>query len=68
MIPGLGDNYGITVEVVSKPREEYADESYSRLGLPAAPAIMIDDHVLVEKSDISQEDLEAGIRRFSSGA
>ena len=49
MIPGLGEKYGITVEVISKPREEYAGEAYSKLGLPVAPAIMIGEQVLVEK-------------------
>jgi hypothetical protein len=63
MIPGLGGKYGITVEVISKPREEYVGESYSKLGLPIAPAIMIGDQVLVEKSDITQENLDLAIQR-----
>jgi hypothetical protein len=63
MLPGLGEKYGITVEVISKPREEYAGVEYSKLGLPIAPAIMVGEQVLVEKSDISQEDLETAIRR-----
>jgi hypothetical protein len=63
MIPGLGEKYGITVEVFSKPREEYASEAYSKLGLPIAPAIMIGEQVLVEKSDVTLEKLELAIQR-----
>lgn len=63
MIPGLGERYGITVEVISKPREEYASEAYSKLGLPVAPAIMVGEEVVVEKSDVAEEKLESVIRR-----
>ena len=63
MIPGLGEKYGVTVEVISKPRQEYAGEPYSKLGLPIAPAIMIGEQVLVEKSDITEEKLELAIQR-----
>ena len=63
MMPGLGEKYGITVEVISKSREEYAGEAYSKLGLPVAPAIMVGDEVLVEKSDVTLEKLELAIQR-----
>lgn len=63
MIPGLGEKYGVTVKVISKPRQEYAGESYSKLGLPIAPAIMIGEQVLVEKSDITEEKFELAIQR-----
>ena len=63
MIPGLGENHGITVEVITKPREEYAGEAYPKLGLPIAPAIMIGEQVLVEKSDVTEEKLELAIQR-----
>jgi len=63
MIPGLGEKYGVTVEVISKPRQEYAGESYYKLGLPVAPAIMIGEQVLVEKSDITWENLDLAIQR-----
>ena len=63
MIPGLGEKYGITVEVISKSREEYAGEAYSKLGLPVAPAIMVGEQVLVEKSDVTLEKLELAIQR-----
>jgi hypothetical protein len=63
MIPGLGEKYGIEVEVISKPREEYAPEAYSKFGLPVAPAIMIGEEVLVEKTDISMDALEWSIQK-----
>lgn len=63
MIPGLGEKYGIEVEVISKPREEYASEAYSKLGLPVAPAIMIGEEVLVEKADISMDALGSAIQK-----
>lgn len=63
MIPGLGEKYDITVEVISKPREEYASEAYSRLSLPVAPAIMVGEEMVVEKSDVAEEKLEAVICR-----
>ncbi|RJR40769.1 MAG: hypothetical protein C4576_19590 [Desulfobacteraceae bacterium] len=62
MIPGLGERCGVEVEVVSRPREEYASEQYSTLGLPKAPAIMIGEEVVVEKSDISMDALESAIQ------
>jgi hypothetical protein len=63
MIPGLGEKYGITVEVISKPREEYSGVAYSKLGLPIAPAIMVGEEVLVEKSDVTEEKLHLSIQR-----
>jgi hypothetical protein len=62
MIPGLGGKHRITVEVISKPREEYASESYSKLGLPQAPTILVGEKVLVEKSDVTLGKLELAIQ------
>jgi hypothetical protein len=63
MIPGLGEKYGINVEVISKPREEYASAAYSKVGLPIAPAIMIGEQVLAEKADITLDKLELAIQK-----
>jgi hypothetical protein len=57
MLPRLGGIEGVKVEVTSLPREEYRDDRYRRLGLPAAPAIMIDDEVVVQGVDIAEERL-----------
>jgi len=63
VVPGLGEKYGIEVEIISKPRETYQSEEYARLGLPAAPAVMIGEEVIARGSDMSEEQLEAAIRR-----
>jgi hypothetical protein len=63
VVPGLGKKYGIEVEIISKPRETYQSEEYARLGLPAAPAIMIGEEIIAQGSDMSEEQLEAAIRR-----
>lgn len=63
MIPGLGKQNEIEVEIISKPRETYQSRDYARLGLPGAPAIMIGEEVIIQGSDISEEQLETAIRR-----
>jgi len=62
MASRLGEKYGIEVEIISNPKETYQSEEYARLGLPAAPAIMIGEEVIVQGSDIGEEQLEATIR------
>jgi hypothetical protein len=64
MIPGLGEKYDIDIEVISKPRSEYASEEYLLKGLPKAPAIMIGEEVIVAGRDISENDLGIAIRQF----
>ena len=61
-MPRLGQQYEIEVEVISKPRAEYQTDEYFELDLPTAPAIMVDDEILVEGSDVSDEKLENAIR------
>jgi hypothetical protein len=60
-MPGLGEKYDIEIETISKPREEYSRVEYTRLGLPVAPAIMVNEEVVVERSDISEQKLESVI-------
>lgn len=62
MMPRLGKKYTIEVEVTSKPIAEYNTDEYFELELPVAPAIMVDDEILVEGSDVSEEKLENAIR------
>jgi len=59
----LGKKYEIGVEAVSKSREEYQSEAYKAAGLPAAPAVMVDDEVVGQGPEISAEKLEIAIRR-----
>jgi hypothetical protein len=62
MMPRLGQKYEIEVEILSKPIAEYNTDEYFELELPVAPAIMVDDQIVVEGSDVSEEKLENAIR------
>ena len=62
-MPRLGQKYAIDVEVIAKSREAYQAEAYVASGLPAAPAVMVDDEVAGQGPEISEEKLEAVIRR-----
>ena len=57
----LGQKYDIGIEMISKPREEFSSEEYAKLDLPVAPAIMVGEEIVVEKSDLSEEELESVI-------
>lgn len=60
-MPGLGEKYEINIETVSKPQADYMTDEYFELDLPIAPAVMVDDEILVEGTDISQNELESAI-------
>jgi hypothetical protein len=63
MMPRLGSKYEIEVEVTSKPIAEYQTDAYFELDLPVAPAVMVADETVVEGSSVSEEKVEAVIRR-----
>ena len=63
MLPRFGEKYEIETEVISKPRVDYHTDEYAALGLPPAPAAMAGDEVVVQGPDISEEKVEAAIRR-----
>ena len=63
MLPRLGGTYELDVEKRSQPKAEYHTDAYYALDLPVAPAIMVEDEIVVEGKDISEEELEAAIRR-----
>ncbi len=63
MAPRLGAKYPVEMETRSHPRAYYKSPEYTGLGLPAAPAIMVGDELLVEGSDIAEEELECMICR-----
>ncbi len=63
MLPRLGEKYDLEVEVISKPRAEYQSPEYLKLGLPPAAAAMVADEVVAQGADISEEKVEAAIRR-----
>ncbi len=51
------------IKTTSKPFKKYRTEEYAKLGLPMAPAIMIDDELVVQGCDIDEEKLESAICR-----
>jgi len=61
MMPRLGAKYQIEIERISKPKQEYQTDEYFELDLPAAPAVMVGDEILVEGSDVPEDKLEAPI-------
>jgi hypothetical protein len=63
LIPRLGKKYEVEIETISKPNPEYRTEEYAKLGLPAAPAIMVGDEVIVQGCDVAEEKVEAAICR-----
>jgi len=60
-MPRLGEKYDIEIETISKPPAEYNTDEYFELDLPVAPAVMIGEEILVEGTDISDEELETAI-------
>ncbi len=63
MLPRLGEKYEIEAEIVSKPRAEYQTAEYRKLGLPLAPAAMVAEELVSLGPNISEEKVEAAIRR-----
>ena len=63
MLPRLGGKYELEIETTSKPKAEYHTDAYYALDLPVAPALMVEDGIVVEGKDINEEELEAAIRR-----
>ncbi len=63
MLPGLGEKYAVTIETVSQSRDAYRREEYQKSGLPAAPAVMVGEEVVVQGAAVSQDRLEEVIRR-----
>ncbi len=63
MLPRLGAKYDITVETISKPRAEYQTDAWFELDLPVAPAVMVEDEIVVEGADVSLDMVEECICR-----
>jgi hypothetical protein len=63
MIPGLGEKYDVEIETIAKPKGEYMTDEYFELDLPVAPAVVVDDEIVVEGTDVAEEQLEAVICR-----
>ena len=63
MMPRLGQKYEIEIETISKPNAEYQTDEYFELDLPVAPAVMVDEEIVVEGTDVSEDKLETVICR-----
>jgi len=63
MVPRLGQKYEFETEVISKPIAAYQTDEYFELDLPAAPAIMVGEEIVVEGADVPEDKLEAVICR-----
>jgi hypothetical protein len=65
MIPRLGEKYksAVEIETISKPRQEFRDIEYMKLGLPMAPAVMVGDEIIVQGCEATEEKVEAAICR-----
>jgi hypothetical protein len=61
MMPRLGQKYKIEIETISKPKAEYLRDEYFELDLPVAPAVMVGEEIVVEGTDVLEEELEAVI-------
>ncbi len=64
MMPRLGAKYDIEMETIAKPKAEYMNDEYFELDLPVAPAVMVGEEIVVEGSDVSEEELESVIRKY----
>ncbi len=63
MLPRLGAKYQVACEVIAKPKEDYLTDEYFALDLPVAPAIMVDEEVVTEGSDVDDYQLECVLCR-----
>jgi hypothetical protein len=63
-MPRLGQKYALDVETIVKSREDYQAEAYAASGLPAAPAVMVEQEIAAQGPSLSDEGVEAVIRRY----
>jgi hypothetical protein len=65
MIPRLGEKYKglVEIETISKPRQEFQDIEYMKLGLPIAPAVMVGKELIVQGCESAEGKVEAAICR-----
>nr|WP_291320553.1 hypothetical protein [Desulfonatronospira sp.] len=61
MMPRLGEKYDVEIETVSKPMEDYQTDEYFEQDLPVAPAVMVEEEILVEGSNIDEHEVEKAI-------
>ena len=57
----MGQKYDIEVQFTSQPIAAYQTDEYFELDLPTAPAVMVEEEIVVEGSDVADDRLEAVI-------
>jgi hypothetical protein len=62
-MPRLGQKYALDVETISKSREDHQAEACVASGLPAAPAVMVENEIAGQGPSLSEEGVEMVIRR-----
>ncbi len=62
-MPRLGKKYRLDMETIAKSREAYQSKAYKASGRPAAPAVMVADEIAGQGPEISEEKIEAVVRR-----
>ena len=63
MFPRLGEKYHLEIEIVSKTRDDYRTAEYQATGLPIAPALILEDELLIQGRPITEEAFESAITR-----
>jgi hypothetical protein len=63
MMPRLGAKYPIEFDLFSQPMAKYQTDEYFERDMPVAPAVMVGEEIVVEGSDIAEDELEAVICR-----
>ncbi|MBV5330728.1 MAG: hypothetical protein JZU65_24365 [Chlorobium sp.] len=66
MIPRLGVKYNLQIKTISKTRDAYRAAEYQQTDQPIAPAVMLDDELIVQGRPINEETLELAIRSHST--
>ena len=59
----MEQKYALEVETVSQSREAYQAAAYAASGLPAAPAVMVENELAGQGPNLSEEGVERVIRR-----
>ena len=59
----MEEKYTLKIETVSKTRDAYRTAEYQATGLPVAPAVLLNDELLVQGAPISEKELESAICR-----
>ncbi len=59
----MGEKYPVEIDITSKPKAEYQTDEYFELDLPVAPAVMVGDEIVVEGTDVSENEVEIRICR-----